>query len=109
MDYEKTLGNRIQKIRTAKKITQEELARRVDKSPHFISDIERGVKKPSVFTLVELIRGLETTPNEVLSDFVTIEDDILTDVVSVFSEMTEGEKKFLLKVLNDYKEFSKSR
>lgn len=108
MDYEKTLGNRIQKIRTAKKITQEELARRVDKSPHIISDIERGVKKPSVFTLVELIRGLETTPNEVLSDFVTIEDDILTDVVSVFSEMSEGEKKFLLKILNDYKEFSKS-
>ena len=106
MDNEKTLGNRIQKIRTAKKITQEELARRVDKSPHFISDIERGVKTPSVFTLVELIRGLDTTPNEVLSDFVTIENDVLTDVVSVFSEMTESEKRFLLKILNDYKEFS---
>ena len=79
MDSAKILGNRIQKIRTAKKITQEELARRTDKSPHFISDVERGKKKPSVFTLIELIQGLETTPNEILSDFVTLEDELLSD------------------------------
>lgn len=106
MDSAKILGNRIQKIRTAKKITQEELARRTDKSPHFISDVERGKKKPSVFTLVELIQGLETTPNEILSDFVTLEDELLSDVVSIFSEMTEAERKFLLKIMMDYKDFS---
>ena len=106
MDSAKILGNRIQKIRTAKKITQEELARRTDKSPHFISDVERGKKQPSVFTLIELIQGLETTPNEILSDFVTLEDELLSDVVSIFSEMTEAERKFLLKIMMDYKDFS---
>ena len=62
--------------------------------------------KRNGFTLIELIQGLETTPNEILSDFVTLEDELLSDVVSIFSEMTEAERKFLLKIMMDYKDFS---
>lgn len=104
VSIEKLLGCRIQKIRMSKKITQEELAARIEKSPHFISDIERGIKGPSIQTLTDIIRGLETTPNEVFCDIVDVEDRAITDLMMFFSTMTKEEKEFIIKVTRAYQE-----
>ena len=107
MSIEKLLGNRIQKIRMAKKITQEELAAQIEKSPHFISDIERGIKGPSIQTLADIICGLETTPNEVFCDIVAVEDQTITELMTCLSTMTKEEKEFIIKVTRAYQEVAR--
>lgn len=44
MNTMKILGNRIQNIRMSKHMTQEQIAAIMDKSPNYISDIERGIR-----------------------------------------------------------------
>ena len=48
----KDLGNRIRKTRKEKYLTQFTLAEEVGISPNFLGDVERGVKSPSLETLV---------------------------------------------------------
>lgn len=52
------LGAAIRRLRTEAGVTQEELSRRTDLHPTYISDIERGVRNPSFVTLVRLSSGL---------------------------------------------------
>ena len=70
MNIAEILGYRIQTIRLAKKLTQEELAKKIDKSVHYISAIERGTRSPRLTTLVDLMHALQITPNELFCDLV---------------------------------------
>lgn len=59
MDLLKSLGKRIQAVRTNKDITQEELAHRTGLNAKYISSIERGQKNATVNTLDKIAKGLE--------------------------------------------------
>lgn len=98
-----TLGTKIQKIRLSKKITQEELASKIDKSTHFVSDIERGIKCPSIPTLINIIEILKINPNDIFCDFIQVNDNIFLEITKIFYELTEAEKRHLLKFIKDYK------
>ena len=54
-DY-KAIGKRVQKRRTAKKISQAELAKKISVTSPHISNIERGKTKVSLPTLMEIAR-----------------------------------------------------
>lgn len=58
------IGNKIKELRTAKDLTQEELADRAELSKGFISQLERDLTSPSIATLVDLLQVLGTTINE---------------------------------------------
>lgn len=51
MDIQKLLGSNIQKLRLDAKISQEELAGRMDVDQAYISRLEAGEKNPTVSTL----------------------------------------------------------
>ncbi|HET7505121.1 MAG TPA: helix-turn-helix transcriptional regulator [Kofleriaceae bacterium] len=54
------LGERIQKLRTDRKLTQEALAARIGVSQKYLSELERGAKAPSWQTLVAIAhKGFE--------------------------------------------------
>ena len=57
VDYEK-MGKRMKYKRQAKNMNQEEIARRVQISPSFYGNIERGNRVPSVDTLVAIANAL---------------------------------------------------
>ena len=61
------LNAKIKEVRTARKLTQEELADLVGVTKTTISGWETGLYTPSVNTLVVLSRILHTTPNYLLS------------------------------------------
>lgn len=106
----KVLGKRIQNIRTSRKLTQEELASLTGKSSQFISEMERGIKKPNILTLIEVMKALNTTPNELLIDFVpSISNGTSIEIFKSVSELSEFDKQFLLKFIKDYKEMIKNR
>ena len=60
-DRERTLkafGRHVRKIREAKTLTQEAVAEKADLDATYISGIERGVRNPSIWSIVRVARAL---------------------------------------------------
>ena len=61
MDFYVELGKNIKKRRKELKLTQEELAQKMNMSLNFIGKIEVAFSKPSLDTLIIIADALETT------------------------------------------------
>lgn len=66
-----TLGDRIKEARKNQKLTQEQVAERLDISVEFIGQIERGIKLPSMQVFVKLIETLNVSADYLLRDSVS--------------------------------------
>jgi transcriptional regulator with XRE-family HTH domain len=62
-------GRRLRELRKARGLTQEALAEAADLSGNYISDLELGLKVPSLTILVRLSQALEISTPELLADF----------------------------------------
>ena len=58
MEIKRLIGSRIQKLRNAKGLSQEELSEKVGLSSKYISSIERGNENPTLDTFIKLSRSL---------------------------------------------------
>jgi len=90
------VGLRIRSIRMDRGITQEELAFQINTSAAYVSNIERGVKKPSLQKLSDIADILHVTVNDLIYDQTDISaptDDELLKVLSLW----EPEKQEQLK------------
>lgn len=58
------IGSRIRQYRQERGITQEDLAFQINSSTAYISNIERGIKKPSLEKLVVIAEVLHVTVND---------------------------------------------
>lgn len=63
LDYY-VIGSRIRQYRQELGITQEDLALQINTSTAYISNIERGLKKPSLQKLVEIADAMHVTVND---------------------------------------------
>jgi len=66
-------GMRLQSIREARGMTQEQLACMSGLSAHYIGNLEQGVRKPSSTSLIKLCHALGATPNDLLQDSLSEE------------------------------------
>ena len=66
--FAKAVGNTIKTLRKEKKISQERLAEAIDSHQVYISEIERGLKIPSLPVLYQMSKAFGIT----LSDLVSI-------------------------------------
>lgn len=66
----KILGSNIKRIRTLEGISQEKLAERIGKSPHFVSMCERGACGLAISTLIDICNALNTDPNSIFAGAV---------------------------------------
>ncbi|MGA0602973.1 helix-turn-helix domain-containing protein [Caulobacter sp. KR2-114] len=62
MDWPKTVGENIRRVRLAAGISQEELAHRAGLTPSYIGQVERGRRNTSVTVLGKVADALGTTP-----------------------------------------------
>ena len=69
MQEAKLFGRRLRELRKARGLTQEALAESADLSGNHISDLELGLKVPSLTILVRLSLALDVATPELLSDF----------------------------------------
>ncbi len=60
------LGKNVSDLRKEKGLTQEQLAERSGLDSTYISGIERGVRNPSIASLVRLAKGFKTTVSELV-------------------------------------------
>jgi transcriptional regulator with XRE-family HTH domain len=65
---EKTIyiGKVIRPLREAKGMTQEELANEINLDRSYLSEIERNLKAPSLYTIFKLTKGLDMPPGELI-------------------------------------------
>lgn len=68
MELQNRIGIRVQALRKAKGLTQEELAGRSGKSVDTLSLIERGRILPAIDTLYALGHGLDVSAHQLLPD-----------------------------------------
>ena len=66
-----TTGDRIKETRKMRGLTQEQLAEKVDITLEYISQIERGLKVPSMQVFVGLVDALDVSADYLLRDYVS--------------------------------------
>lgn len=69
MQEAELFGRRLRELRKKRGLTQEALAESADLSGNYISDLELGLKVPSLTILVRLSQALDVAPPDLLADF----------------------------------------
>ena len=59
-------GKLVAGLRKAARLSQEELAERAGLHRTYVSQVERGLKSPTIVTLLRLSRALDTTPSKLM-------------------------------------------
>lgn len=92
------LGLIIQEKRKLFGLTQEELAEKIEKTPGFIGQIERGICMPSIDTLTQLISILAIDANEI---FYEEKPDSLSfcELNHLVSQWNNNDQLFLLEFI----------
>ena len=87
MDYN-ALGARIKNKRLEQKLTQEQLAEKVELSAVYIGQIERGERKMTIETLVKLANSLNSSIEELLKDSTSSNINArLNELVNIAKEL----------------------
>lgn len=68
MTIEAAFGSAVREIRKQRGLSQEQLAFESDLDRSFISLVECGHKQPSLVTIFQLAKALDTTPAKLLGD-----------------------------------------
>ena len=66
-----TMGDRIRETRKKRGLTQDRLAEKLDISVEYVSQIERGIKTPSMQNFIKLVEVLDVSADYLLRDTVS--------------------------------------
>ena len=91
----KQIGARIKLARKEKGLSQEKLSELVYVTPHYIYEIERGIKAMSIETLIGIAQQLEVSTDYLLFGACTDNPNIDT----ILSEMSEERKSRVVKAI----------
>ena len=67
MDMRRLVGRNVRRFRQQKGLTQEAFAAQSGFTQQYISDLERGLRNPTVVSLYELAVVLGVTPSDLVS------------------------------------------
>lgn len=97
----KQIGKRIQERRKAKGLTQEELAERINISPHYLSALERGCYNIKLELLVAILNILECSADEIFCDVVKKDVAVRASELSLkIQGLPFAEQKKILEVVD---------
>lgn len=106
----KVFGRNIKQIRSAKGLSQEKLAERINKSSHFVSLIERGETGISFSTIIDICTALNVDANSIFADIIQSGNNNKKDksfklnpVVNTFEEKDKAMVTYLINYIADSK------
>ena len=101
----KEIGERVRLARTNKGITQMQLAKQLQVSPHFLSNIEQGKQTMSIDTLSGICEALDVSADWILRD-CTPESRRMTNIglEEKLNRHTPEERTAMLKLLDSLEE-----
>lgn len=94
------IGARIKLARERVRMTQERLAERIDVTPQFVSDVERGVVGVSVLTLKRICLALGISSDAILFD--EEQEAVLAVPAERFGRLTAAQLASLIEIVNIY-------
>lgn len=96
------IGSRIKAERRRRRLSQEKLAELINVSPHYIYEIERGLKAMSLETLVNLSAALDISTDYLLFGDRQTGFESLSDMLSGLEESHRVKVESAFKVLLPY-------
>ena len=101
------VGNRIQKYRLERKMTQEELGEIIDTDQKYISKIECGHHKSSLNTIVAIARALHISVDALIADYSDSTDESnLNLIMQEIRGMTPNQLKMLKDNIETIKKYN---
>ncbi|MEE0282958.1 MAG: helix-turn-helix transcriptional regulator [Lachnospiraceae bacterium] len=94
-----TIGNRIKQCRKNQNYTQESLAEKLDVSPHYIYEIERGSKTMSLKMLISISEALELSVDYILFGSRKESFSPTDDLDLLISELSPTQRKAATDIL----------
>ena len=97
------LGKRIRETRIKKGYTQQDLAERADIGVVYLSEIERGIKMPSLNIFIKIIDALDVSADYILRDEIsTGKEYICMEITERLLALTPSQLKTATDILNAY-------
>ena len=101
--YEKALGSNIRNLRISKNLTQEQMAESLELSVGFISQVERGIAKMSLDTLIDLCDILDCSAGDILdSAHINCRDKLSEDLLSLYEQISKKDQTLFYYMLKAY-------
>ena len=99
LDYE-SIGKRIKRYRTDKKMSQEDLAGVIHITARHISNIETGAKSTSLEMLINIANALDVSADDLLTDNLKHSSSpVGTEIHDLLLDCNHDEKAILTKTL----------
>ena len=98
-----SLGDRIKEARKKLKLTQDQLAEKLDVSCVYLSELERNIKMPSMPLFIRLVEELDVSADYLLRDIVspsTLYPD--KTVANKMERLTQKQKIALSALIDTY-------
>ena len=97
------LGKRIRESRIKKGYTQQDLAERADVGVVYISEIERGIKMPSLNIFIKIMDALDVSADYILRDEIsTGKEYVCMEITEKLIALTPSQRKTATDILNAY-------
>lgn len=97
------LGKNIKYYRNQKKMTQEQLAKQVNLSLGFISQVERGVTSMSLDTLVDVCNSLDCSAGDILEHVqIRPEPNQSKDFLALLEQLPKRDQTLFYHMLKAY-------
>ena len=97
------LGERIRESRIKKGYTQQNLADLADIGVVYISEIERGIKMPSLNIFIKIIDALDVSADYILRDEISSgKEYIRMEITEKLLALTPHQRKTATDILNAY-------
>jgi len=97
------IGKRIREARHKKKMTQEQLAEKAEITVVYLSELERGVKLPSLTVFVSIAEALHVSTDSLLRDELdTGKDYVYADITKKLERLTPKQRIAASEILEAY-------
>ena len=98
-----TIGKRIREERLKKGYTQQEAADKAKSCVMYLSEIERGIKMPSLNGFIQILEGLEVSADYILRGELTSGQTYIYDeIAQKLKELTPAQRRTAADILDAY-------
>ena len=98
LDIAKSFGKKLQKIRKSKRITQEQLAEKLDLDVGYISKLEVGRNFPTIGTLEKIANALDVELYELFRYTNIKSEDFKDELIKIYDNRSKDKQLTLYRV-----------
>lgn len=96
-DINQIVGNNIRYIRKSNKLSQEKFAEKVELSPQFVSDVERGIEGISLTTAIKICNVMQCSPTVLFANLINFEN--YNNEIDRFTKLSDKNKNIVIDII----------